>query len=109
MWTTTLLHNGEGLAYLTGPLKISEEQNRVCQIADVDGGVHRRSDEAMLSQGEDSGDPLLAQIGKELVQLHCEELLVGHGIEQAVHAVDHQHAQIFRVYQLPHPGDELPW
>ena len=37
MWATALLHNGEGLAYLTGPLKISEEQNRVCQIAHIDG------------------------------------------------------------------------
>ena len=58
----------------------------------------------MLGERHERGDSLLAEVGKELVELHGEELLMRHGVEEAVEAVDDDEAEALFVYLLADAG-----
>src|SRR3984957_10672053 len=88
----SLLDHCKRLANLSRIFKVAEEQDRIGEIAHVDRGLHG-ADEAVLCQRQNGSDALLAEIGKQLVKLHGKKLLMRHGIEKAVHAVDHHYAQ----------------
>ena len=106
MGAAPFLEDREGLADLAGILEVAEEQYGVGEVADVDRGLHG-ADEAVLGQGKDGGDALLAEVGEQFVELHGEELFMRHGVEEAVHAVQDEHAQVFVLDQPADPGDKF--
>ncbi len=88
-------------------LVIAEQDHAVCQIADVDGGRHPRPDEAVLGHHQDRGDPALAEETEQLVQVEGEEPLLGHGVEVAVEAVNHDHLDVVLLDRAAHLAAEL--
>src|SRR5579875_1293413 len=101
-----LFDHRERLSNAAGALKVAEEKNGIGEITDIYRCL-RDADEAMLRKRDERSDALLAQEGEQLMQLHGEELLVRHRVEETVDAVDDHDAQILLIDQAADPGDEL--
>ncbi len=82
------LRNRDGFPNLPLGFEVAQEEDRVGEVADVDRNVQVGAHEAVLRHRRDHGDPALAQIAEELVELDGKQLLLGHRIVVAVEAVD---------------------
>ncbi len=72
-------------------LEIAKQHDRVGEIGQVDRRLHVPHD-PLLGQDHDRDDTLLVEEGEELVQLQSQVMLLGHGIQVSVDAVDDDHA-----------------
>ena len=101
MFSAALLDDGERLPHFAGGFEIAEQQDGIGEIADIDRGIDIRAHEANLGYGHDCRNAPLAKEGQQLVQLHSEKVLAGHGIKKPVEAVNDQELQIVLFDQLP--------
>lgn len=90
MMTGALFDHGQRL--LDGPsgFEIVRAQHCIGEVAEV----HRRfskTEQPMLRDNENGQDPMLVEIGGQLVQLVDEVPLPGHGVQVSIQTVnDHQ-------------------
>src|SRR5687768_4505281 len=75
MLTASLLDDRDGLSHLAHRLEISQQQNRIREIADVDRSDHRRSKEPMLRHVHEGRHTSLSEVRQQLMQVQHEKRL----------------------------------
>src|ERR1700730_9724783 len=87
MSADALFKDGDRLANFPLSLEKPQQQHGVAEVAEVDGGLHD-ANKAMLCHNQDRQNPLLVQIGEQLVYLERQKAFLRHGLQIAVKAVD---------------------
>src|SRR6476469_594752 len=85
--SAAFLHDRNGLVNATARFEVTQENDGVGEVADVDRALHR-ADEAVLREHEDRGHRILPEVAQQLVQMKEEKLLLRNGVEVAVETVD---------------------
>src|SRR3954468_20130116 len=98
-----LLHHGEGLVDGATGFEEAKHQNRIGQIGDIDGPLHL-AHHATGGDHDHGHDPLLVQVGDELVQLEIDVTFLAHGMQITVEAVDVDHLGAFFLDSAADPG-----
>ena len=91
MLATALLEDRDGLPHFANGLKIAQHDDVIGQIAGIDISGHAVSEHTLLYAYQKGHDSALSKIGKQLMQMRCQEAFVRHRIQIAVQAVDHDH------------------
>src|SRR3954447_16422121 len=86
------LDQRDRLADLAEGLEVAQQDHRIGQIREVDRRLQGLSHQPRLGHHEQGQDPLLVEIGEQLVQMEQEEALLRHGVPVAVQAVEHHDA-----------------
>jgi hypothetical protein len=102
-----LLHHRDRLPDLAARLEVAEQDHGVDEVARLDRRLHRAADEPGVRRHEQRRDAALAEVGEQLVELHGEEALLGHRVEVAVEAVDHDGCARLAPPPPSDRGDEL--
>jgi hypothetical protein len=103
----TPFDGGDCLAHFPASLEITQEQDIIGEIADVDRALQRQANGAGLSQNHDREHPAISEISKQFVQMHRKELLSRHRLEISVQAIEENDANIVALDVLPDVRDQF--
>src|SRR5690348_618786 len=73
--TAALLHHRKRLAYRAEHLEIPQEENRICEVADLRCLVGRAPEDALLHERHDARDAAIREKAEQLVNLDGEQPL----------------------------------
>ena len=76
--SASLFKDRDGLPKFSVSFEITEQENRVGKIADIDRRVHAVAYETVLREGKDGRDPLLVQVGNQFMKLQDQKLFPRH-------------------------------
>jgi len=88
------LDDRDRLTHFALQFEIAQQHHSIREIARIDGRGHLRSDEALVRPDQYRGDAILTEIRQELMQLNREETFLGHRVQVAVQAVDHDDTRL---------------
>src|SRR5580658_10232225 len=78
--------------------KVTEHDQRVCQIADVYRRLYSGADETVLRHGENGYYAPGGKVAQKLMHLHHKKAIIGHCIQVAIEAVNDHHADSCFLY-----------
>ncbi len=96
-----LLENGEGLPEFSVRFEITEQEDCVGKIADVDGSIDAIANEAVLGKRKYCRNSLLIEIGKQFMKLQHQELFPGHRIEEPIQTIDNKDRRMRLFHKFP--------
>ena len=101
-----LFDDGNGLFHSSLGFEVTQENDRIGKISEVDGRLHV-GDEPLLGKNHQSEDALMIKVGEELMQLEGKKAFFGHGIEVAIDAVDDDEARLFCIHAVANARHEF--
>src|SRR3984957_18789688 len=103
--TTAPFDRRDSLADFPVGLKITEQQNIVREIADVDRTLQGPSNCPGLRQNHYREHATIAEISQKFVEMDSQELLSRHGLQISIQAIKHNHADVLVFNVLLTPRD----
>ena len=94
------------MSHLANGLKEPEKYYVVGEIARVDRAF-RHAHQPCLAHYQQRKHSLLIEVRGQLVKLHDQELLAGHGVQIAVETVEYEQANLLHFHRAPHDLNEM--
>src|SRR5690242_4112423 len=92
MAPASLFHRGDRLSYRAGVLEIAQQDDGICEIADLGRFLDRPAEDPALDERQNAGHVVIREVTEELVHLNREKFLRWHGLEIAIDRIDHDHS-----------------
>ncbi len=109
MSAASFLHHGDCLPHLPPSFEVPKNQYVVSKIANIDGRLHRTSNQSHLRKYEKRQNPLVVEVRQQFVQVQSKELFPRHSLKESIQAVDENGAGISLLHRFADQVDKLAW